>query len=105
MPPLIDVEVDVQRGGALRPLRDANLGPTFIHLLDNPIGIEGFVSDQALEGDILDQGGNANRVEALSWHQHEPDQIAKGISQREDFGGQPAFRLADGLTFGPPFAP
>ena len=105
MPPLIDVKVDVQRGGALRPLRDADLGTALVHLVDDPVGIKGFVSDQAIEGDILDQGGNADRAEALSWHQHEPDEIAEGVGQREDFGGQPAFRLADGLTFGPPFAP
>ena len=54
---------------------------------------------------IFDQGCDADCIKAMAGEQDEPHQSPKRVGQREDFGGPAALRLADGLIFGPPFAP
>jgi hypothetical protein len=41
----------------------------------------------------------------LTGQQAEADQIAKGVHQGQNLGGQSAFRASDGLIESPPFAP
>ena len=103
--PFVNVLVDVERLGAPGMLRDYDLRPTFVHVFDDPVGIKSLVGDQAAEFDILDQGRDADGVEAVAGQQDEPHQIPERVGQREDFGGPAALRLADGLILGPPFAP
>ena len=103
--PFVDLLVDVERHGSPRMLRDDDLRLALVQVFDDPIGIEGLVADQAAEFDVLDQGRDAGGVEAMARQQDEPYQIPECVGQREDFGGPAAFRFADGLIFGPPFAP
>jgi hypothetical protein len=103
--PFVNVLVDVERLGAPRMLRDDDLRLAFVHVFDDPVGIKRLVSDQATEFEVLDQGRDTNGVKAMAGEQDEPYQIPKRVGQREDLGGPAAFRLADGLIFGPPFAP
>jgi hypothetical protein len=103
--PFVDLLVDVERLGSPLMLRDDDLGLAVVQFFDDPVGIKSFVGDQAAEFDVFDQGSDAHGVKAMAGEQDEPHQIPKRIGQREDFGGPAAFRLADGLIFGPPFAP
>ena len=103
--PFVNVFVDVERLGAPGMLRDDDLGLAFVHVFDDPVGIKSLVGDQAAEFDVLDQGRDADGVKAMAGEQDEPHQIPKCVGQRKDFGGPAALRLADGLIFGPPFAP
>jgi hypothetical protein len=45
MTPFVDLLVDGERLLALGPLRNDNLGAALIHFDDDPVGIEGFVSN------------------------------------------------------------
>src|SRR6185503_17790045 len=54
--PFVNVLVDIERLGAPLMLRDYDLGLTFVHVFDDPVGIESLVGDQAAEFDVLDQG-------------------------------------------------
>jgi hypothetical protein len=103
--PFVDVLVDIERLGAPLMLRDDDLRLAFVQVFDDPVGIKGLVGDQAAEFDILDQGCDADGVEAVAGQQDKPHQVPKRVGQREDFGGPAALRLADGLVLGPPFAP
>ena len=103
--PFVNVLVDVERFGAPLMLRDDDLRLALVHIFDDPVGIKSLVSDQAPEFEVLDQGRDADGVEAMAGEQNEPHQIPKRVGQREDFGGPAALRLADRLIFGPPFAP
>ena len=103
--PFVDVLVDIERLGAPLMLRDYDLRLALVHVFDDPVGIKSLVSDQAPEFEVLDQGRDADGVKAMAGEQNEPHQIPKRVGQREDFGGPAALRLADGLIFGPPFAP
>jgi hypothetical protein len=103
--PFVDVLVDVERFGAPLMLRDDDLRPAFVQVFDDPVGIESLVGDQAAEFDTLDQGRDADGVEAVAGQQDKPHQIAERVGQREDFGGPATLRLPDGLILGPPFAP
>src|SRR5882762_1102251 len=73
--------------------------------MSSMIQLEGLVGDQTTEFDVFDQGRDADGVKAMAGEQDEPHQIPKCVGQRKDFGGPAALRLADGLIFGPPFAP
>ena len=42
---------------------------------------------------------------ALAGQEDEANQIAQGINQGDDLGGQTAARPPDGLILSPPFAP
>lgn len=103
--PFVEVLVDIERLCTPLMLRDDDLGPAFVQVFDDPVGIKSLVGDQAAEFDILDQGRDADGVEAVAGQKDKPHQIAERIGQREDFGGPAALRLADRLILGPPFAP
>jgi hypothetical protein len=103
--PFVNVHVDIERLGTPGMLRDYNFRLAFVHVFDDPVGIKGIVGDQATKFDVFDQGRDADGVKTMAGKQDEPHQIPKCIGLREDFGGPAALRLADGLIFGPPFAP
>jgi len=103
--PFVNVLVDVERPSAPLMLRDDDFGLACVQVFNDPVGIKSLVGDQAAEFDILDQGGDADSVKAMAGEQDEPHQIAKCVAQCEDFGGPAPLRLADGLVFGPSFAP
>ena len=102
--PFVDVLVDIERLGAPLMLRDDDLRLAFVQVFDDPVGIKSLVGDQAAEFDILDQGREADGVEAVAGQKDKPHQIPERVGQREDFGGPATLRLADGLILGPPFA-
>ena len=88
--PFVNVLVDIERLGAPLMLRDYDLGLTFVHVSDDPVGIESLVGDQAAEFDVLDQGRDADGVKAVAGQQDEPHQVPKRVGQREDFSGPAA---------------
>src|ERR1700677_504963 len=63
------------------------------------------VTDQRVEGQSFDERRHAHRIEALARQKHEGHQIAERVGEGQDFSGHPAFRTADRLALGPPFAP
>ena len=105
VPPLVDVEVNFERGNALGPLRDDDLCSALVQLRDNPVGVECLVCDQSVELDALDQRRDPYRVVSLAWQKYKPDEIAQRVGERQDFGRQAATRLTDSLALSPPFAP
>ena len=106
MTPFVDVLVDIERLGAPLMLRDDDLRLAFVQVFDDPVGIKSLVGDQAAEFDILDEGREADGVEAVAGQKDKPHQIIpERVGQREDFGGPAPLRLADRLILGPPFAP
>src|SRR5262249_30439110 len=88
-----------------RMLGDDDLGAARIEIGDNGVAVERLVGDQRVEDQSLDERRHAHRVEAMSWQKHEAHEIAERIGEGQDFGGHPAFRTADRLFLGPPFAP
>lgn len=105
VPPLVEFGIDIERFDALRSLRDADCCTTRVHVLYDPVAVEGFVGEQTTKIDAFDQRRNAHRIIAMAGQEFEADQIAKGIGQGQDFGCQPAFGLAYSLALSPPFAP
>ena len=101
----VELHVDFQRHQALGALRDADQGPALVHVFDDPIAVERLVGEQGVELQTLDQRGHADRVVAISRHQHKPHEIAQGVGQGQDFGRPAALRLAYSLTESPPFEP
>ena len=90
MAPFVDLGIYFEWLAAAWMLRDDDLGGSFIHVFDDPVGIEGLVRDQAAEFGALDQGGHAYRVMALAWQENEAHQVAQGIRQSQDLGRQAA---------------
>ena len=103
--PFIDVAVDVDRQLASRHLRDDDFRAARVEVVDDPVCVERLVGDQAIELDAADKRGDAGRVMPLAWQQHEADEIAERIAQRQDFGRQTPFGTANGLILSPPLRP
>src|SRR3954452_22939404 len=82
-----------------------HLGPACIETGDQGLAVEGRVGDQRPKGEPVDERRHAHRVEPLPRQKHEAHQIAEGVGERQDFGGQAAFGPANGLARSPPFAP
>ena len=64
---------------AVGMLGDADPGIATVHLIDDPIGIERLVSDQAAKAQPADQGCYANYVVALARQQHKPNLATEPI--------------------------
>src|SRR5215475_5738566 len=105
MPPLVHLLVDGERPCPARMLGDDGLGAARVKLCDDGVAVERLVGDQRVEGQSLDERRHAHRVEALPRQKHEAHEVAERIREGQDFGGHAAFRAADRLVFGPPFAP
>ncbi len=105
MTPFVHFNVDLKWRGALRSLRDHDLGAAFVQFLDDPVRVERLVCEQGSELNTLYERCDADRIVAIAGKKLEAHQIAKRIRERQDLGRQPAFRLAYGLALSPPFAP
>ena len=105
MPPFVDLFVDAKRFCPPWVLRDNDFRASFVKLFDNPVRIEGLVSDQPAEVDLLNQRGHTRGVEAMPWQQYEAHQITQSIGEGQDLGRYPTFRFTYGLALSPPFAP
>src|ERR687889_247709 len=84
--------------------RDEGLGAACIEVGQDGVAIEGGVGDQRPKGEPVNERRHAYGVEALPWQKHEAHEIAQGVREHQDFGGQAAFRATDGLARSPPFA-
>src|SRR5712671_8056673 len=105
MPPFVHLLIDGEGLGTARMLGDDGFGAARVEIGDNGVAVERLVGDQRVEGQSVDEWRHARRVEALSRQKHEAHEIAERIGEGQDFGGHAAFRTADRLALGPPFAP
>ncbi|WP_395663540.1 hypothetical protein [Aestuariivirga sp.] len=105
MTAFVEFLVDCQGQAALWPLRDDDLGASGVQYCDDPVGIEGLAGNQALELNASNPRRDAAGAIALAGQQHEAHGIAKRAGQGKDFRRPAAFRSANGLILGPPFAP
>ena len=105
MTPTIDDLIYHKWCKALWSLRNDDSSTPFIEFLVEPIAVEGFVGEQVLEINAINEWRNADGVISVAGQEDEADKIAQCIGQGEDFGRPTAFRLADGLVLSPPFAP
>ena len=96
VPPFVDFMVDVQRCLTLRHLRDDDLGPPLVQLVDDPVRIKRLVGKQSVELDALDQRGDAHRVVSVPRQQDKADEIAQSVGQCQDFGRQATPGAANG---------
>lgn len=103
--PLVHFLVDFERRDAVLALGNDDLGPALIEFLDDPVGVECFVTEQSIERDPVDERCHADSVIAVSRQQHEAHEVAQGIAKREYLRCPAALGLAYGLIFSPPFAP
>ena len=86
-------------------LRDDDFGTALVEVGDDGIAVEGFVGDEAVKGETVDERSNPDRIEAMTGQENEADEIAERVGQRQNFGRHAAFGTADGLALRPPFAP
>src|SRR2546429_4902946 len=105
MPPFVHLLVEGERLCATRMLGDHGLGAARVEIGDDAAAVERLIGDQRVEGQSLDERRHGHCVEALSRQKHEAHEIAERIGEGQDFGGHTAFRTADRLALGPPFAP
>ncbi len=103
--PLVHFQIDVDRADPLRHLGDHNLCPTLVEFFDDPVGVEGLITEQSAEFDARDERRHADGVIAISRQQYEAHKIAQRIGEGEYLGGPTALGLAYGLILSPPFAP
>ena len=73
--------------------------------LAQPVVVEGFVAEERLKSETGDQRLDTDTVVTLAGQKDEANEIAEGVDQGHDFGGQAATRAAYGLILSPPFAP
>jgi len=105
MPPFVHFQIDVDGVEPLRHLRDDHFCSALIELLDDPVGVVSFVTEQSVELDAFDERGHTDGVIAVSRQQNEAHEVAQGIAKREDLGCPATLGLAYGLILSPPFAP
>ena len=67
--------------------------------------MQGVAQIIGVKGQVVNQRRHTDDFAALTGQQAEADQIAKGVYQGQNLGGQSAFRASDGLIESPPFAP
>src|SRR5918992_4112162 len=103
--PAVHVAVEVDGALAVGLGWDHRGGTTIVEVRPEPVGVEGLVAEQGAEGDALDQRPHADAVVALAGQQDEAHQVAEGVDEGDDLGGQAAARAADRLLPGPPLAP
>ena len=68
-----------------------NASPTFVKFAVQPIAVESLVCKQVIEVDAVNEWWNSNGIVSVAGQEHKAHQIAKGISQREDFGRPATF--------------
>jgi len=105
MTPFVHFRVERQGLGAAWMLRDDDLGAALVELSDDVVAVEGFVGDESVELEAVDERGNADGIEAMARQECEAYEIAQGIGQGQDLGRHAAFGAPYGLALSPPFAP
>jgi hypothetical protein len=103
--PFIEVSVERRRRSAPRMRRDNDLSATLVEIGDDVIGVKGFVGDQSAEVEAVDERGDTDRIETMTWQENKAHQIAERVGEGEDFGRHAALGTAYGLILSPPFAP
>ncbi len=81
------------------------LRAALVEVQSQGIVVEGLVSEQSTEVEVLQDRLGANAVVALAGQQGKADQVSQRIDHGQDLGGQPTSGTADGLILSPPFAP
>ena len=64
---------------------------------DEGVGVEGLVGDQSAGIDGFDERLSASQIVILARAEHHLDEIAEGVDERMNLGGQSAAGSADGL--------
>src|SRR5208282_5890801 len=105
VPPFVEFGVERQGRRAPWMLRDDDLGAALVQASDDTIAVERLVGDQSIEGEAVDERGNADRIETMAGQENEAHEIAERIGEGEDLGRHAALGAADGLALSPPFAP
>ncbi len=105
MAPLVHVGIVVPLNFSVRFGRDDSGCATLIKVLQEPVGVEGFVGQQRPKGSPLDQRSDPLHVVCLSRQKQKPEQVTERIDQGHDLGRQSAARASDSLVLSPPFAP
>ena len=105
MAPTIDGLIDGKGFQSLWPLGNDDACTAFVEFLVDPVAVKSLVGKQVVEVDARNERRHTDGVIPVAGQENEAYEIAKRICQGEDFGRPTAFRFADGLIFGPPFAP
>ena len=105
MPPFVNFVVDLDGTGSTRMLRYDDLGTPSVEISDNLIAIKCLVGEQSAELQTIDKRFDADGIESLPRQELKSNEIAKCISQSEDFGRHATLGPAYGLPLSPPFAP
>ena len=105
MAPFVHFVIMRDAPGAVSLGRDDRCGTAFIEVGAQPVVVEGLVADERLKIEAGDQRLNTDAVVTLAGQKDEANEIAEGVDQGHDFGGQAATRAAYGLILSPPFAP
>ena len=86
MAPLVDLGVDLKWGEPVGSLRNDGVGATRLNRVDDPVCIKGFVGQQRIEFNALNERRHADRVVAIAGQQFEADEIAERVRERQDLG-------------------
>ena len=86
-------------------LSSDGLGAALMQGTAQVIGVKGPIAEKSVKGQAFNQRRHTDDFAPLTGQQAEADQIAKGVHQGQNLGGQSAFRASDGLIESPPFAP
>src|SRR3984893_14488814 len=105
MTPFVHFGIMRDAPGAVGLGGDDRCSTAFVQVGAQPVVVEGLVADQRLKIEAGDQRLDADAVVTLARQQHEANEIAEGVDQGHDFGGQATPRAAYGLILSPPFAP
>jgi hypothetical protein len=103
--PFVHLGVVRDRRFAVRLRRNHGQGASVIESGAQGVLVERLVGDESIKIDARYQRLDPDAVVPLARQQDEARQIAQRIDERDDLGGQPAARPADGLILSPPFAP
>jgi hypothetical protein len=93
----IEREIASPRGFAICLGRNHRNDAAFGQGVDERISVIGFVAEQSVRIDVLNQRLSAGQIMRLPRGEYQLDGIAQGIDECMDFGGQSAARPADRL--------
>ncbi|WEX74693.1 hypothetical protein PYH37_002161 [Sinorhizobium numidicum] len=79
MPPLVDLLIDRDGMFALWALRDDDPRAAFLHLFDDPVGVESLVGEGGPEIEAVDKWRDSDRVVALARQEMKAHEVAQRI--------------------------
>jgi hypothetical protein len=74
--PFVHLQIDFDRFGPLRHLRDHDFHAALVEFVDDPVGIISLVSKQCAHFDAFDEWCHAKRVPTVAGQQDKADKIA-----------------------------